>query len=358
MRIKRVRWSPGLALFVALLAVAFPLVAFSQEETAIPTVVLIVDGKLYDQSWNQFVAEDVQSLHDEGEIVASFAEEVAPADFERVASDYANQGYDLIIGHTSDYSDAALKVAAEYPEVHFAITGATSFLPNLAGLNNWTHDSSAVAGYLAALLSETKIVGIIGAFAYPTQFVAHEGFKFGVYKANQEALQADSDAQQVHCLETFTNTWFDTGLGFEAGIAQIDQGADYIYITTSGPGFGVIQAAQQTEKARVIGSFVDLNPFAPDVVITSVERNVTVPLEAILDDIATGRFTGRDYGFDLTTGGSSLSPYHDFDSEIPETVKERVESFQSNIIAGVGAYRVPFVTAKLGGETGCEVPVP
>ena len=322
----------------------------------IPKVALIMSGKRDDQSFNQFMADSVQRLADQGKIEASFAEDVTPADFERVAGDYASQQYDLIIGHTSDFSEAALKVAADYPDVNFAITGATQFLPNLAGLNNWTHDASAVAGYLSALLTQSKTVGIVGAFAYPTQFVAHEGFKYGVFRANQEAVKADPKAKQVHCLETFTNTWFDTALGFEAAKAQMDQGADYIYITASGAGFGVIQAAEETKKAHVIGSFVDMNPFAPDVVVTSVERVADAPLEAVLDDIRSGRFTGKDYAFDFKNGGTALAPYHNFDSLIPQDVKDKVQAFEDGIKSG--AILVPFVTAKQGGETGCEAPLP
>jgi basic membrane protein A len=322
----------------------------------VPQVALIMSGKREDQTWNQFMADSVQRLADEGKIEASFAEDVTPADFERVAGDYASQGYDLIIAHTSDYTEAALKVAAEYPEVYFAVTGATQFLPNMAGLNNWTHDASAVAGYLAAHLTESNTVGIIGAFAFPTQFVAHEGFKYGVFRANQERLNADRTATQVHCLETFTNTWFDNALGFEAAKAQMDQGADVLYLTLSGGGIGVIQAAEETGTARVIGAFTDMNAFAPDVVVTSVERLADVPLQAILFDIQNGRFEGKDYGFNLTNGGTALSPYHNFDSEIPQDVKDKVQAFQGRIIAG--QVRVPFVTAKLGGETGCEAPIP
>lgn len=316
-----------------------------------PRIALIMSGQRDDQSWNQFMADSVQRLVDGSLIEASFAEDITPADFERVAADYAEQGYDLIIAHTSDYTEAAIKVATDYPEVNFAVTGGTQYLPNMAGLNNWTHDSSAVAGYLAAQLTESKTVGIVGAFAFPTQFVAHEGFKYGVFRANREFLSADENAEQVVCLETFTNTWFDTALGFEAAIAQMDQGADIIYITTSGAGFGVIQAAQETGNAKVIGSFTDMNPFAEDVVITSVERLADAPLEAILFDIRNGRFTGKDYAFNLANGGTALSPYHSFESVISAEVQEKVAAFQQNVIDG--KIRVPFVTAKLGGETGC-----
>ncbi len=331
-------------------------VTATAEPVKTPRVALIMSGKRDDQTWNQFMADSVQRLADSGEIEASFAEDVTPADFERVAGDYASQGYDLVIGHTSDFTEAALKVAADYPDVKFAITGATQFLPNMAGLNNWTNDSSAVAGYLAAQLTQTNVVGIVGAFAFPTQLVAHEGFKYGVFRANQERLAADRAATQVHCLETFTNTWFDNALGFEAAKAQMDQKADIIYITLSGGGIGVIQAAEETKQAKVIGSFTDMNLFAPDVVVTSVERVADVPLEAILFDIENGRFQGKDYGFNLTNGGTVLAPYHNFDSEISQEVKDKVTAFQNKIIAG--QVRVPFVTAKLGGETGCEAPIP
>lgn len=321
----------------------------------IPRVAVIYSGKAQDQSWNQFMYNDVEALAAQGVLELSNAEDVTPADFERVASDYAEQGYDLIIGHTSDFVEPAIKVATEYPDVNFAITGATDFLPNLAGLNNWGHQTSALAGALAAMMTETGVVGIVGGFASPTQFVYHEGFKFGVYMVNRDNLEADPAAEQVSCLETFSGTWFDAAIGYEAGIAQMDQGADWIYITLSGPGFGVIQAAEETGKAKVIGTFVDMNEFAPDVVVTSVERHAALPLEAILNDIRNGTFTGKDYSFDETNGGTALSPFHNWEDQIPAEVKARLADYRQKIVSGVGRYRVPFVTAKLGGETGCTV---
>jgi basic membrane protein A len=333
-------------------------VVATPEPVETPKVALIVSGQAQDQSWNQFMYNDAQALADRGEIELSVAEDVTPADFERVAADYADQGYDLIVGHTSDYLEPAIKVATEYPDIDFAITGATDFLPNLAGLNNWGHQTSALAGALAAMMTETGKVGIVGGFASPTQFVYHEGFKFGVYMVNRDNLEADPNAEQVECLETFTGTWFDSAIGYEAGIAQMDQGADWIYISLSGPGFGVIQAAQETGKAKVIGTFVDMNEFAPDVVVTSVERHADLPLQAILADIRNGTFTGKDYSFDHTNGGTALSPLHNWEDKIPDEVKERLADYEKKIVSGQGAYRVPFVTAKLGGETGCTVQSP
>lgn len=321
-----------------------------------PRVAVIFSGAAQDQSWNQFMYNDAVALDEAGDIELAFADEVTTADFERVATDFAEQGYDLIIGHTSDYVEPAIKVATAFPDVRFAITGATDYLPNLAGFNNWTHQTAALAGALAAMMTETGTVGIVGGFASPTQFVAHEGFKFGVYVINRDNLAADPDTRQVECLETFTGTWWDAALGYEAGISQMDQGADWIYITLSGPGFGVIQASQEAENgAKVIGSFVDMNPFAPDVVVTSVERLAAVPFKAMLADIAAGTFTGKDYFFDQTNGGTRLSPFNNWEDKIPQDVKDRLADIENKIVSGVGAYRVPFVTAKLGGETGCTL---
>ena len=329
------------------------LITPTPELAYIPRVALLMMGKAQDQSFNQYMVEGVKKMESEGRIEVSLTEDITAADFERVAFDYASQGYDLIIGHTADFTEPALKVAKDYPEVYFVITGGTQNLPNLAGMNDWMHQSAAVVGYLSALLTQTNVVGIVGAFAFPTQFVAHEGFKYGVYTANKEFLKADPNAQQVHCLETFANSWTDAGLGYEATIAHMDQGADYVFATSSGIAFGAIQAAEATGQARVIGIMVDMNPFGPDVVITSVQRLAEAPLEAVLFDLQNGRFA-KDYSFDLTSGGTLESPYHSFEDKIPQDIKDKVDAFRQGIIDG--KIRVPFVTARLGGETQCEVP--
>src|SRR5437899_1689311 len=62
-----------------------------------------------------------------------------PATSEPVVRDYATRGFDLIIGHGIELSEPVLKVAGEFPQVHFTISGGSDVVTKpTANVEAWT----------------------------------------------------------------------------------------------------------------------------------------------------------------------------------------------------------------------------
>ena len=278
-----------------------------------------------DRSWNQWIYEGLSRLQSEGEINLSVSEQVDLPDYERIATEYAEEGYDLILGNTTEFQDPSLAVAEKYPDLHFAIVTGWLLGPNHAETTVHEGEGAYLAGMLAASLTKTGKVGVVGAFEYPTQIACHEGFKLGV-----RAVDPDVEVQ-----EAWTGTWYDVNMGYEAGQAMIESGVDVIFISVSGPGFGAIEAARDHgPDVLAIGSFVDMHEVAPDNVVTSVFWDSYPTVKEMLADIRAGTFEGKMYWGTVANGGTGLAPYWGFESQIPEDVKVLIRDTTEQIADG------------------------
>lgn len=301
-------------------------------------IALIVAGELQDGSWNQFQYESMQAIDAMPEYDVTYSENVAIPDFERVALDYCRQNYDLIIAHTFDFQESALKVADSCPNTLIAGQGFWEFRDNVVGLTIWPCETAYLEGVLGALMTQSNKLGLVGGFAYaPTQVCHHEAFKLGVHSINPDA--------QVS--ETWTGTWYDVALGYEAASAMIDDGVDFLSISLSGPGFGVIDAAKDHNaeggnKVYATGAFVDMNDLAPDTVITSALWLSTQPTLSLIQLFQDGKIEAKNYEFFMADGASDLAPYHGLADEIPQEVKDKVVEVRQQIIDG--ELEVPLIT--------------
>jgi basic membrane protein A len=293
-------------------------------------IALIVAGELEDGSWNQFQYESMQVIDEMPEYDVTYSENVAIPDFERVALDYCRQNYDMIVAHTFDFQESALKAAESCPNTLIAGQGFWEFRDNVVGLDIWPCETAYLEGVLGGLMTKTNKLGLVGGFAYaPTQVCHHEAFKLGVHSVNPDA--------QIS--ETWTGTWYDVALGYEAASAMIDDGVDFLSISLSGPGFGVIDAAKDHnaaggDKVYATGAFVDMNDLAPDTVITSALWKSTEPTLKLIQLFEDGQIEGKLYEFFMADGASDLAPYHGLADEIPQEVKDKVAEVRQQIIDG------------------------
>src|SRR5512140_644004 len=78
--------------------------------------------------------------------------------------DYATQGYDLVIGHGSQYGSSIQEIAPDFPDTSFAwgTTVDTFGLPNVFAYEAASQEGGYVNGVLAATLSKSGVLGVVG----------------------------------------------------------------------------------------------------------------------------------------------------------------------------------------------------
>ena len=77
--------------------------------------------------------------------------------------EYAKQGCSLVVGHGYQFTDASKVVASEFPDVDFVVTSTTiENGTNLGLVLLDNREQGFLQGALAALMNESKTLGVIG----------------------------------------------------------------------------------------------------------------------------------------------------------------------------------------------------
>ncbi len=137
--------------------------------------------------------------------------------------DYAADGYNLVIAHGTQYGTSLFEVAPDFPETSFAWgtavdTGAEQGLENVFAYEARAEEGGFVNGVLAANLSESGVLGVVGPVEAGDAKLYIDGFVAGAKTANPDATVNVS----------YTGSFGDTALAAEAANTHIQAGADVL----------------------------------------------------------------------------------------------------------------------------------
>lgn len=124
-------------------------------------VALCVTGSVNDMGWCQSAYEGLKLVEEKYGCDVTYTENLAAADMAATFSDYAANGYDVVIGHGFQFGDPALEVAEQYPDTKFICIEADAAADNVASYVMKCEEAGYLNGMLAASLSETGKLGFI-----------------------------------------------------------------------------------------------------------------------------------------------------------------------------------------------------
>ncbi len=170
--------------------------------------------------------------------------------------DYAAEGYDLVIAHGSQYGSSLQEIAPDFPETSFAWgTTLDTFVDQ--GINNvFAYEAASdqggyVNGVIAASLSQTGVIGVVGPIETGDAKLYVDGFVAGAH-----SVDPDIDVN-VNWIGSFS----DVALAAEAANTHISAGADVL----TGTAQMVVGAVGVAEENGVLwfGTQADQSSLAP-----------------------------------------------------------------------------------------------
>jgi basic membrane protein A len=232
---------------------------------------------------------------------------------------YASDGYDLVIAHGSQYGGSLEEIAPEFPDTSFAWgTAADTFgLANVYSYEAASDEGGYVMGVMAAALTESGTIGIVGPVEVGDAQLYVEGFKAG----------AESGGANV--LVNYTGSFSDVALAAEAANSFVAAGAD-VMSGTAQMVVGAVGVAD-TEDVLWFGTQANQESLA-DIVVASQVYKWEVILRQILDNIDTGVLGGEVYVIDLANGGEVIEYNSAYD--LSADVKQLGDDAAAGIIDG------------------------
>ncbi len=294
----------------------------------IKTAVLL-NGKADDQTWNTSMTDSVERVKDAAGLdVINTLESVTPADGARAMREVIEQGgAEFVVLHASALDQATKEVAAEHPEVcYLQAFGTDEPGPSTTYYFDDASGANYLAGMAAASVSKSGTIGVVGGVDLDEIVETVEAFENGAKVINPDAK----------VLVTWVGDFEDPLKGKEAGLAQIQRGADVLYAYGDGTGLGTVEAAKE-KNVPLIGAWFDQYELAPDLMITSFVTDWGPILTQVADKI---RSDGADacslgaYVGDLKNKGVLLAPYHDYEDKLDAEVKTQIEEAEAAIVDG------------------------
>lgn len=287
-------------------------------------VALLTPGPVSDQSWNAGAYQGLLRIRDSLGAQISNIQTKTPAEFDENFRQYGAQGYSLVFGHGFEYQDAAKRVAPEYPKTIFVTTSGSTSGPNLAGMTFGFADASYLAGMLAASMTKSNKIGVLGGQELPPVVESFKAFELGAHAVNPA----------IKLVSSYIGNWDDVNAGKEQALAQIAQGVDVIFQNADAAGLGVFQAAREKKNAYVIGSNSNQNTVAPDVTLGSVVIDLPLAFLTVAKEVKAGTFKPRVVELGEASHVVTLVLNPALESKIPSPARARIDSLQTKMLAG------------------------
>lgn len=348
----RSKWGKLVALLLAIVVVASLAVGCASNEPAEPTTpaaeepktdvkaAMVTDvGGLGDKSFNDLSYAGLQRAESELGVEIKALESKEPTDYESNINQLATAGFNPIFAVGFLMTDTVVKVAPQFPDVNFG--GIDIFFDpaeaNMIGLNFKEQEAGYLAGVVAGSLTtmtdvdprinDKKILGFVGGMEIPPVQKFEAGFVAGA-KSIDPAIEVKS---------VYTGTFTDAQKGIEAGKSLIEGGADIVFAAAGATGNGTAKAAKDN-KALFIG--VDADQYNTiegigDTIITSAIKRVDNAVFLTVKDAVDGKIKGGENRiFGLAEDGVGIAPYHDWETKVPQSVKDAVDKAKNDVVTG------------------------
>lgn len=240
----------------------------------------------------------------------------------------AEEGYDIIVPHSSGYEAAVLEVAPDYPGTWFIIysdLSTTNDLPNVAG---WAVHWNQV-GYMAAAIgcaaSDAKSIGMVVSAPIP----AYTRWTGGSGQLSDDA--ADVLGYDCEFNDVWTGDFLDAAKAKQAAQALIDGGADVLFDGADAAGAGAVEAAVQN-GVWYVGAVVDQCEQAPDTMLTSVILNFDIAYEQMGEFYKDGSLEPAIYSMNLANTGIDLSPPCNANADVAAAIETVIDGVSSGDI--------------------------
>ena len=197
--------------------------AFAQD---VPKIGFVYVGPVNDGGWSQHHHESAMKMKEHfGDQIELVEQESVPegADAERVLTQMALSGADLIFTTSFGYMDPTINVAEKFPDVKFEHATGYKRSDNLSTYSARFYEGRYVIGQMAAKMSKTGTAGYVGSVPIPEVVRGINSFMLGAQSVNPD----------FKLKIVWVNSWYDPGKEADAAKALLDQGAASVaaYIT-------------------------------------------------------------------------------------------------------------------------------
>jgi len=310
-------------------------------------VAFVYLGPVGDGGWTYQHDQGRQALEKAlgAKIKTTFVENVPEtADSERVLRQLAADGNTLIFACSFGYMESVLKVAKQFPKVHFEHVNGFKTAANVVTYQPKFDEGFYLLGVIAGKMTKSNTLGFIGSFPIPDVVRDADAFTLGAQSVNPK----------VKLKVVWVSTWYDPGKERQAAETLIAQGADVLSQNTDSP------AGIQAAEAKGVYAFAldsDMSKYGPKAHLTASTEDWSGYYIQETTKVLDGTWTGnRMTRWGLKEKMVVMAPMN---PAVPADVVKLVEAKKAAIASGsFDPFKGPLKdnTGKLRVAAGAKMP--
>jgi basic membrane protein A len=293
---------------------------------------LVTDvGEIDDKSFNQSAWAAVQQAQTDLGAVINYVETKDAKDYGANMQLFIDKKYDVVVTVGFALGTATVEAAKANPNVKFIGVDQgqwTETVPNVIGLIFHEDQSGFLAGALAAQMTKSSTVAaVLGTDLVPPVVAFKEGYEAGAKYINPS----------INIISTYHPGGLDVAFtdpewGATTAAQAIQNGADVVFGAGGKTGNGALIEVASHAGLFCIGVDSDQWETVPEAhpcLLSSAMKLITPGLFDLIKGAKAGTFPAGNY-----YGAAGLAPYHDFDSVIPQAVKDKIKTIAAGLLDG------------------------
>ncbi len=259
-------------------------------------VAVVAPSTANDLSWTQALSDGLLALEESQNLEIAFSESLFVVEDAGVAMrDYAEEGYDLIIAHGTQYAGSIQELAPEFPDQSFAYGTATDTfdMPNVYAYTAAAEEGGYVNGVMAAAIADGGPIGVVGPLEAGDAKLYVDGF-----------LQGAEEGGSTDVTATYTGSFSDVALASEAAETFVANGAE-VLTGTSQSVVGAVGVAAEND-IPFFATQSDGTQMAPELIVASHVYKFDVIFDEMISAIKDGTLGGESKELSYANGGFIL----------------------------------------------------
>jgi simple sugar transport system substrate-binding protein len=252
-------------------------------------------------------------------VTTSYVEAVPEgADAERVMTQMALSGHDMIFATSFGFMDSVLNVAQKFPNVKFEHATGYKRSNNVSTYSARFYEGRSVIGHIAGRMTKTDTIGYIASYPIPEV----------IRGINAAYLAAKAVNPDIKFKIVWVFTWFDPAKEADAASTLIDQGADMIMQHTDST---AAMSIAEERGVYAFGQASDMAKFGPRAQLTSIIDDWSSYYVDRVGKVLNGSWTSHDTWDGLAPGMAALSQ---LSNEIPSDIRTEALELHAGIVTG------------------------
>lgn len=269
---------------------------------------MLVEHTVQDQVWGKKGYLGLLDIKEELGVDVYFKQHIQNKEAaQKAVEEFSNEGVNLVFGHGSSFGKYFDELQEEYPDIHFIFFNGNDRGENITSLNFDSHAMGFFGGMVAAGMSETNHVGVVGAYEWQPEI---EGFYEG---AKYQNTDVDISIQYV-------NSWDNSARAKLLFKEMKLDNVDVFY--PAGDGFNVpLMETIKENELQAIGYVSDQSNFGDQTVLTSTIQHVDRLYLQAAKQFHKGELPEGVLTYDFQEDAISLG---EFSSTVPDSLQKKV----------------------------------